>query len=55
MDIKEDYISGVVMLLFAAFQVLMIKSQQAWGPRWFVPESWRINPNAYNYARRLNL
>ena len=24
-----------------------------YGPRWFVPKSWRRNPNAYNYMRRV--
>lgn len=31
----------------------MLWSQRKWGPRWFVPESMRRNPNAYDYYRKM--
>jgi hypothetical protein len=39
------------MLLMFAIQVFIMMKQRSKGPRWFVPESWRRDPNAYNYIR----
>ena len=35
-------------------QILIMKSQQIWGSRWFVPEKWRKNKNAYDYIRKIS-
>ena len=32
----------------------MLRSQKFWGPRWFVPEAWRRNANAYYYNRHMS-
>lgn len=54
MEIQADPVTGCLMIIFMAAQVLILKSQTTWGPRWFVPESWRRNPNAYYYNRQLS-
>ena len=47
LEVQEDYLTGSAMLLMMIAQVLILRSQQLWGSRWFVPEKWRRNPNAY--------
>lgn len=53
MEIKAEFITGSLMIIFMAVQVFLLYTQKKWGPRWFVPESWRRNKNAYNYMRKL--
>ena len=42
------------MLLLIVFQIIMLKSQQEFGARWFVPNRFRKDPNAYDYNRKLD-
>ena len=42
------------MLLLIVFQIIMLKSQQEFGARWFVPTRFRKDPNAYDYNRKLD-
>jgi hypothetical protein len=49
LDHKPDFLCGYVMLLIMGLQVFVMRKQQTWGPRWFVPRAWRLNPEAHNY------
>lgn len=42
------------MLLLIVFQIIMLKSQQEFGARWFVPKRFRKDLNAYDYNRKLD-
>ena len=55
LEVSNDYLTGTVMLILMISQVFVLRSQNLWGSRWFVPEKWRRNPNAYVYERRLIL
>jgi len=52
-EFSTDYAGGYLMLLGFIFDMLTLESQKKWGPRWFVPEKWRRNPNAYDYTRKV--
>ena len=53
MEVKSDLLAGFIMILFMGIQILILHSQKTWGPRWFVPEKWRKNPNAYDYNNKM--
>jgi len=55
LEVPNNYLIGSSMILFMLAQVFVLRTQQLWGSRWFVPEKWRRNSNAYIYDRALIL
>jgi len=54
LELKEDFSAALLMVSAIVAQILIMKSQQIWGSRWFVPEKWRKNKNAYDYIRKIS-
>ena len=48
-DHETDRVAGMIIILFMALQLAIIKSQQTYGPRWFIPKRFRRNPYSYDY------
>jgi len=51
MDHKPDFMCGLLMVLILGGQLWLMQSQRKRGARWFVPISWRRDPNQYVYKR----
>ena len=49
LDREPSRTSGFLIILVIALQAFVIRMQQIKGPRWFVPEKYRIDPLAFNY------
>lgn len=49
LDREPNRSGALLIILVLAFQQFVIRMQQIRGPRWFVPERYRIDPLAFNY------
>jgi len=54
LELPNDYPCAILMLLLSVSQIVVLKSQKEFGPRWFVPRKFRRDPNAYEYNRDLD-
>jgi hypothetical protein len=54
LELPTDYACALTMFGLIVFQIIMLRSQQVFGARWFVPKRFRKDPNAYDYNRRLD-
>ena len=53
LDRKPRPLIMVAMVAVFSLQLFVMHRQKTKGPRWFVPASWRRDPNAYQYERQI--
>ena len=50
-DFQTDYGMAAITIVLMIPQFIMLRRQKTHGARWFAPERYRNNPDAYEYYR----
>ena len=49
LDQETDLVAAMLVIAFMALQLITMKLQQTYSPRWFIPKRFRRNLNAHEY------